>query len=423
MTRRLSAAVIGTGIAGLACAWLLRHRYDVHVYERNDYIGGHTNTVTVEEDGRPVSIDTGFMVYNEATYPNLTRLFALLGVETMPAPMSFSVQHVPDGLEFSGKGINALFAQRRNIFRPRHYRLLKEISRFNATCTSVLDDPAFQDRTVGRYLEDENFSPDFRDHYLIPMSAAVWSSPPGKMLEFPVATLVRFFLNHRFLGLHGQHEWRTVAGGSRQYRDRMVADLQGRIHTARPAARVTREGGRSIVEDAGGSRNEYDYVILAAHADESLRMLGDATEHERLLLGKFSYQENIASLHTDESVMPRSRLAWSSWNYRVDSVSGGCAASTIYWMNSLQKVSKARNYFVSINDPGNIAPGKLLKTIVYHHPLFDREAVAAQGALPDLNKNGTRFFCGSYFRYGFHEDALNAALDVCALLKGGDPWG
>jgi len=408
----------------MSCAWLLRNHYDVTVYERNDYVGGHTNTVLVEEGALQIPVDTGFMVYNEPTYPNLTRLFRELGVETMPTSMSFSVQHIPDGLEFAGNGLNSLFAQRKNLFRLRHYLLLKEINRFNSTCTSILDDPKFQRFSLKQYLDHEKFSDEFRNHYIIPMGSAVWSTPPDRMMQFPAVTLIRFFKNHAFLGLCGQHPWRTVVGGSRMYRNRILADLGDRVRVSCEVTGVRQDGNTTLVTDVAGKTYRHDRVILAAHADESLAILSDPTEEEIKLLSPFRYQENTATLHTDESVMPKTRLSWASWNYRVEEVvgRGDGVASTIYWMNNLQKVSKAKNYFVSINDPGGIDSSKILKQIVYHHPLFDLDAIQAQASLPKLNRRGTRYFCGSYFRYGFHEDALASALDVCALIKGGDPW-
>ncbi len=396
-------AIIGTGIAGMSCARALHGRFELTVYERNDYVGGHTNTVVVDERGAEIPIDTGFMVYNETTYPRLTRLFAELGVETRPTSMSFSVQHRPSGLEFAGTGMGGLFAQRGNLLKPPYWRFLSEIRRFNETCHEVLDHPRFEAMTLERYLAERRYSDEFRDRYLVPMSAAVWSSPPSAMLEFPAATLVRFFVNHRFLGLRGQLSWRTVVGGSRRYRDRLIAPFADRIHLGRAAALLWREGSTVMVAAAGGAER-YDAVVLACHADEALELLETAEPLERELLGAFRYQKNRATLHTDESVMPEARSAWASWNYRVDPA----GASTVYWMNRLQDISRARNYFVSINDPGNVPLGAALKVIEYEHPLYTTAAIGAQRRLAELNGRGPVFFCGGYFRYGFHEDALMA---------------
>ena len=405
-------AIIGTGIAGMACARQLADRFALTLYEKNDYVGGHTNTVTVREGDVEVPIDTGFMVYNEATYPQLTRLFRELGVVTKPTSMSFSVQHRPSGLEFASTGPGGLFAQRRNLFVPGYWRFLREIQRFNSTCTEVLSDPRYGSLSLAQYLSRRGYSDNFRDRYLIPMSAAVWSAPPRAMLDFPALTLVRFFDNHRFLRFYGQHAWRTVEGGSRVYRERLIKPFADRIRTSRPARLVRRVDARCAVQDEAGEEL-YDAVVLACHADESLALLASPAPLEQRLLGAWRYQRNVATLHTDTRVMPRQRRAWASWNYRVDP----SGASTIYWMNSLQGVSDRCQYFVSINDPGNIAPNAVCKTIDYAHPLYTLEAVATQSALPQLNEHGAIFYCGSYFRYGFHEDALASGLAAAAAVS------
>ena len=410
-------AIIGTGIAGMACGHFLHPRYELTLYERNPYAGGHTNTVEVDEDGTSVPIDTGFMVYNEVTYPELTKLFRDLNVATKPTSMSFSIQHVPSGLEFCGSGFRGLFAQRKNLLNVRFWKLLLEIKRFNADAPRILDDPAYEDVTLRDYAREMAHSREFLDKYLIPMSSAVWSTPPDAMLEFPALTLVRFFKNHGFLGLDTQHPWRTVSGGSKMYRDKIVRPYRDRLQLGRPAVRVTRKDGKAWVTGKSGATRGFDHVILASHADESLALLGDPTPQERALLSPFHYQKNIATLHTDASVMPKTRRAWSSWNYRSELTRNGePRASTIYWMNSLQGVSDKKDYFVSINDPGGIDPSKILKTIDYTHPVFSRETLRAQKELPALNGNGVTYYCGSYFRYGFHEDALLSALNVCNKL-------
>jgi uncharacterized protein len=416
-----SIAIIGTGIAGMGCGYFLHRSHDVALFEQNDYVGGHTNTVIVDEEGTPIPIDTGFMVYNEVTYPNLTRLFRELGVPTIETSMSFSVQHVPSGLEFCGSGLNGLFGQRKNLFSPRFFRLLRNISRFNNEASEILDDPRYLDYTLDRYVTEKGYSADFLYRYLIPMSSAVWSTPPEKMLDFPAMTLVRFFKNHGFLGLDTQHQWRTVCGGSRVYRDLLIAPFKQNIHVRTPVRRVFRQAQQVVVETSDGSRRLFDKVIFASHADQALAMLSDATDSEHRLLREFKYQTNIAKLHMDEHVMPRNRKLWSSWNYRIEAdVRGAVKPSTIYYMNSLQKVSRKQNYFVSIDDPGTVRPEQILKTITYEHPLYTPQAAAAQRELSSLNENGPVYFCGSYFRYGFHEDALTSAVQLCERLRGGN---
>ena len=412
-------AIIGTGVAGMGCGYFLHKDYDITVYEQNNYIGGHTNTVTVGEVGRTVFIDTGFMVYNDVTYPNLIRLFKELGVEEMNTSMSFSVQHKPTGLEYSGSGINGLFAQRKNILNFRFIRMLRQINRFNDVCIEVLDDDRFSRTTVGQYVRDKGYGEDFLHQYLVPMSSAVWSTPPDLMLNFPIRTLVRFFHNHGFLGLHTQHQWKTLVRGSQSYREKMIAPFRERILVHRPARQVARDmNGKAVVTDSAGQQT-YDKVIIATHADQALRLLARPTEQEFRLLKEFHYQTNTATLHTDSSLMPKTRRTWSSWNYRIDA--GGNPA-TIYWMNSLQKVSDRQNYFVSINGADDVDPAKIIQRIEYEHPLFSVEAVDAQKELYKLNTGGPIYFCGSYFKYGFHEDAFTSALELSRQLSRGKIW-
>jgi predicted NAD/FAD-binding protein len=363
------------------------------------------------------------MVYNEVTYPNLTRLFRELNVPTMETSMSFSVQHVPSGLEFCGSGLSGVFAQRKNLFRPAFHRLLLNITRFNGESTEILDDPAYIDYTLERYVAEKKYSQDFLHKYLIPMSSAVWSTPPEKMLDFPAVTLVRFFQNHGLLGFGTHHQWRTVSGGSRVYRDLMMKPFSRQIHLRMPVQRVLRQAQQAIVETSDGSRRTFDKVIFASHADQTLRMVADATERERNLLKEFKYQTNIATLHTDACVMPRRRRIWSSWNYRIERDATGVERpSTVYYMNSLQKVSQKKDYFVSIDDPGTVSPEHILKTITYEHPLYTPQSAVAQKDLSLLNETGPLYFCGSYFRYGFHEDAFTSAIRLCENITGGNVW-
>jgi predicted NAD/FAD-binding protein len=419
-------AIIGSGIAGLGCAYLLRTRYRLTLFEKNAYAGGHTNTVTVSESGRQLPIDTGFMVFNHVTYPNLVRLFSELGVVTKPTEMSFSVQHRPTGLEFSGSSINHLFAQRTNLFKPRFWRMLLQIARFNREAVAALEDPAFSKMSVGEYVRVRGYGNDFLQLYLVPMSGAVWSTPPALMLEFPAMSLLRFFHNHGFLGLNTQHPWFTVDGGAQSYVKLIQRHLGDCFHLSTPVVGVRRDGDEVIVTLADGKKEVFDQVILAAHADQSLRMLEDADVEERRLLGAFRYQPNLALLHQDASVMPRSKKCWSSWNYRIaPGPDGQSLPSTIYWMNRLQGVSKEQDYFVSINGEAFVDPRKILRRIEYEHPLFNLEALGAQAALPGLNRRGSSqsvFFAGSYFRYGFHEDAFASAVDCARAMVGGEVW-
>lgn len=416
--KRERIAIVGSGISGMACARFLARDHEITLFEKDDRIGGHSHTVMVEEGSERIPVDTGFMVYNEVTYPLLTRLFRELDVATKPTSMSFSVQHTGDGLEFNGGSVNLLFGQRRNLFNLRYWRMLVQIARFNRETVEELAGPKFGDMSLGDYVRARGYGEDFLRWYLSPMAAAVWSSPPERINEFPARTLMRFWHNHGFLGLDTQHPWRTVVGGSRSYVEKLTAPFADRIHRG---AKVVSVNGSSLkLED--GAEAAFDRVVIAAHGDQALRMLSDPTVMERDLLEKFRYQENEAVLHTDERFMPRTRRCWASWNYRID---GGGRHSTHYWMNELQGVSEREQYFVSINPPSQPAGSSVKRRLVYEHPLFDLAAVDAQQHLPALNRAGhetKRHFCGAWQRYGFHEDGLWSAVNVCTEILGRDPW-
>jgi len=419
-------AIIGTGIAGLGCAHFLKDRFDITLYEQNDYAGGHTNTITVEEQGNAVPIDTGFMVFNHVTYPNLTRLFRELDVETKPAAMSFSVQHKPSGLEYNGSSISQLFGQRRNILNARHWRMLSAINRFNAEAVPALRDPRWASHTLGDYVAERGYGDDMLNRYLVPMSSAVWSTPPDKMLDFPAMTLLRFWHNHGFLGLHTQHPWYTVVNGAKSYVERITAPFRDRVQLRREVVRVERRNSRVTIADADRGVRSFDKLILACHADQALALLADPTDLEARLLRAFRYQPNTATLHSDASVMPRTRRCWASWNHRTDvAPNGRLLPSTHYWMNSLQGVSKTTDYFVSLNRHHAIAPSRVHARIEYDHPIFDGAAVAAQHELPRLNRlapDQTTYYAGAWFGYGFHEDGFTSALECARAVTGTPIW-
>jgi predicted NAD/FAD-binding protein len=422
-------AIVGSGIAGMGCAHFLHRHFDVTLFEQNSYTGGHTNTVTVREfgTGRPVPIDTGFMVFNYETYPHLTRLFSQLNVPVKKTDMSFSVRDEASGLEFCGSSLNHLFCQRRNLFRPRFIKMLLSIDRFNKDAVAALDDPAFAEMSLGDYVKRRGYGADFLDLYLVPMSSAVWSTPPDLMLKFPARALLRFFHNHGFLGLDTQHQWWTVHGGSQQYVQRLTAPWRDRIRHRAKVTGIRRRPDGVHVTTADGASERFDKVILAAHGHESLAMLSDPTPDESRLLREFQYQPNTATVHTDTAVMPRTRLAWSSWNYSLArDVDGRLDPATHYWMNSLQGVSDRENYFVSVNGTAGINPAKVLRTIAYEHPLFTLGAIRAQAEIPHLNDSAQgrteTYFCGAWTRYGFHEDGLLSAVNASRVLLGRDPW-
>jgi uncharacterized protein len=411
-------AVVGTGVAGLGCAWNLRDVASLSLFEKQERPGGHTNTVMIEEDGSPVPIDTGFIVFNKVTYPNLLGLFERLGVAVKASEMSFSVQHLPRNIEFNGMGPNKLFAQRSNLLNPRFYGLLRQIFRFFRIARASLDNP--DDLPLREFVAKHRLGDDFLDLYLVPMSSAVWSTDPDDVLDFPASTLIRFFHNHGFLGVTTHHPWFTVGGGARTYVDKILGAVGQPVLSA-PVRGVTENDTHAVVTFADGSRRAFDRVVLACHADEALAVLDAPTPDQRRLLGAFRYQTNAATLHTWPGVMPRRRLAWASWNYRIETRDGHTRATTHYWMNALQGVSGKRDYFVSLNSQDAIPASHVLYQTTYEHPVFNREAVNAQSQLDTLNTQSPSqrvFFCGSYFKYGFHEDAYTSGLNLARTLRG-----
>ena len=424
MKKRL--AIIGTGISGMTCGYFLHKHFDVQLFEQNSHVGGHSLTIDAEEGSRKVPIDMGFMVFNKKTYPNLTRLFNELDVPIKNSKMSFSVQHLSLDLEFCGSSLNHLFAQRANLLRPRFWRMLLQINRFNKEALVALESGDFDTLTLQEYVEEKGYGEDFLSLYIIPMSSAIWSAPPKLMLQFPATTLLRFFHNHGFLGLDTQHQWLTPDGGSKQYVHRLTSSFKKNIRTSDGVTKIIRENGKVTVRTQNGRIEAFDKVIMASHADQSLKLLDQPCELESRLLSRFLYQKNIGTLHTDASQMPKRQLCWASWNYRIKKDDeGNLHPRTIYWMNSLQDVSEKENYFVSINGKEEIKEDKIIKQVEFEHPLFDGAAVGAQSQLIDLNNRSedqSVYFCGSYFKFGFHEDALVSAMDLCSTILKRPLW-
>jgi len=413
-------AVIGTGVAGLGCAWNLRGKADITLFEQEARPGGHSNTVPVDEDGREVPIDTGFIVCNRVTYPNLMRLFDELGVELQPSEMSFSVQHLPSGLEYNGMGFFKLFAQKRNLARPRFLRLLYQISRFFKIARRSIEVGDEERLSVHDFARKHGFDRDLLDFYLVPMSSAVWSTTPEEVLHFPATMLIRFFFNHGFLGVRTHHPWFTVRGGARTY-VRKILEKVGHARLGDAVASVDDTGRGITVRTASGRLDHFDRAIVATHADQALRLLARPDALQRRLLGPWRYQHNHATLHTDPSWMPRRKIAWASWNYRIARGPGDTLdATTHYWMNALQRVSERQNYFVSINCGGRIPRGHVLYEKDYEHPTYTLASLATHDELPRLNDRSPDqrvYFAGSYFRYGFHEDAYASAVAASAAIS------
>ncbi len=409
-------AIIGTGVAGLGCAWHLKDSAQLTLIDQNSKPGGHTNTVDVHEQGRSLPIDTGFIVFNKVTYPNLCQLFDELKIPIKPSEMSFSVQHLPSGLEYNGMGFNKVFAQRRNLLNLRFHIFLQKITKFFRVANELLESPEVSSLTMREFALKHSLGQDFLNLYLVPMSSAVWSTEAADVLDFPAATLIRFFHNHGFLGVDTHHPWFTVDGGARTYVERILSAVGAPKLDARVLSVQEKERG-AVVTIHTGEELHFDRVILASHADQSLRMLEQPDAVQQRLLEPFRYQKNHATLHTDEGVMPRKRHAWASWNYQVR---GEGQATTHYWMNSLQGISQKQNYFLSLNSAGRIPREKVLYETEYEHPVYTLDTIRAQGELHSLNtrtRNQRVFFCGSYFKYGFHEDAYSSGLYLATMLR------
>ena len=426
----MKVAIVGSGISGLAAAHQLHGRAALTLFEAGDYFGGHTHTVdlTLPSPKGPVThgVDTGFLVFNERTYPQLIKLFAELGVPTVPSDMSFSVQ-VPGArsggaLEWSGSDLSTVFAQRGNLFNPRFWRMLRDVLRFNTLATNLAERgaEAALEQPLSKFLEQHSFSHEFRDWYFLPMLGCIWSCPTDQMLQFPVATMIRFCHNHGLLQVTNRPQWWTVAGGARQYVEKMVARIDDKRLNC-PVQHISRDE-QGVLITANGQTERFDKVVLACHSDQSLALLGDATPAETQALSAVRYQANRAVLHTDASVLPKARRAWAAWNYER---SGTPERSTSearvclhYLMNMLQPVPFAQPVVVSLNPVTPIDPRHIHAEFDYAHPVFDLAALRAQGQIPALQGQQHTYFCGAWTGYGFHEDGLKSGLEVARILLG-----
>jgi len=412
----LRIAVIGSGISGLAAAWLLGRRHAVTLFEANTYLGGHSHTVDVTLNQVSHPVDTGFLVFNHETYPNLVRLFETLGIETARSEMSFSLSLEEPSIEWSGTSLGTLFAQPRNLIRPRFLGMLREILRFNREAARAAQNSGGP--TLGEFLARGGYGPQFRDWYLLPMAAAIWSCPTRAMLAFPFASFARFFRNHGLLALSGRPQWYTVAGGARRYVERMARALPD-VRLGTPVESMRRDG--SGVRIRG---EHFDAAVLACHADQALAILGEsASARERAVLGAFPYQRNRAVLHTDATLLPRRRRVWSAWNYTAGRDGpDGRPVAVHYLLNRLQPLPFAEPVIVSLNPHRAPEPGRVLGEFDYEHPVFDALALGAQARLADIQGAARTWYCGAWTRYGFHEDGLRSALAVAYQFGVAAPW-
>lgn len=415
--RRQRIAVIGAGISGLGAAWALARHHDVAVFEANATPGGHANTVDIDYDGLPIAVDTGFIVFNDWNYPNLTRLFAQLDVPAIKSDMSFAVSVGQGELEWSGNNLATLFAQKRNLLRPGFHRMWRDILRFNKGAVADLAASRMTGLSLGDYLARGRYSDSFMLDYLLPMGAAIWSAPLAEMMEFPAETFANFFRNHGLLSIDDRPQWYTVQGGSREYVKRLLANGDFALHLHTPVHAVQRtEDGVSVITARGTTH--FDQVVLACHADQALRLLDDqATSQQRSLLGSFRFQPNRAVLHRDPALMPRRRKVWASWNYLSEPRRDlQRRVGLTYWMNLLQSIDANRPLFVTMNPVTEPREDMIFAEFAYEHPLFDRAAIDAQARLHEIQGQDRLWFCGAWCKYGFHEDGFTAGLRVAEAL-------
>jgi len=413
-------AIVGTGISGLGAAWLLNPNHEITVYEKAARIGGHSRTVTVEYDGTAVPVDTGFIVFNRPNYPNLTGLFAHLGVAVHESDMTFAASIKDGWLEWGARDLDAVYGQRRNLLRPRFALLIRDVMRFNAGAERVVE--RFPHFTMDQLITHMGLGDWFRRFYILPMAGAIWSCPLREMLAFPARTLIQFFVNHHLLSVRGQPQWYTVTGGSQEYVSRLTAPFAHRIRTNCGAAAITRRDGKVQIRDTSGQTATYDDVVMACHGDEALATLQDADPDERAALSPFRYQKNVAVLHRDDSLMPRRKRCWASWVYTSDGESDDPRICVTYWMNSLQNIDPRHPLFVSLNPARDIPDHLVFDRHEFDHPVFDTAAIAAQPRVQALQGKRRTWFCGAHLRHGFHEDGLASAVTVARLLGSAIPW-
>ncbi|GAA0857826.1 NAD(P)/FAD-dependent oxidoreductase [Aliiglaciecola litoralis] len=412
-------AIIGTGISGMTCGYLLHKQHDIQLFEANDYIGGHTATIDFQLDGKQYAIDTGFIVYNDWTYPNFIKLLNKLGVQGQATEMSFSVKNLAENLEYNGNTINSLFAQRRNVLRPKFYRIVRDIVRFNRLCKSIYEDKSVDeigDKTLGAFLQEQHFSEDFCHNYILPMCAAIWSATLKDIKGFSLAFFLQFFKNHGLLNITDRPQWYTIVGGSKQYIEPLTQGFKGKIQLNSSVKSVCKTAnGYQVTVVNQAPAQEFDEVIFACHSDQALSMLAEPNEAQQSILSAMPYAMNDVVLHTDTSVLPKRKLAWASWNYLLtgDDNEQTAPTSLTYNMNILQRLESEHTFCVTLNNTVHLESDKIIRQFKYAHPQFSLASNAAQKRRAEICGVAGLHFCGAYWYNGFHEDGVRSALDVC----------
>jgi predicted NAD/FAD-binding protein len=412
----MKVAIIGSGISGLTAAYLLNQKYEVTVFEAADRLGGHTATIDVNLEGKEYKIDTGFIVFNDWTYPNFKKLLSLIGVTYQPTSMGFSVSSEVNGLEYSGKGLNTLFAQRRNFFNVKHWRMIRDILRFNQESPRDVEQGGkYSEMTLAEYLRDKKYSTAFIDYYLIPMGSAIWSASVDVMENFPLQFFVRFFRNHGLLSVKNRPQWHVIKGGSRSYIAPMILGFKDRIKLSSPIKKILRKDDHVSLVGINNETHKFDQVVIATHSDQALSMLADANQSEKNVLGNIAYQSNEVVLHTDTGLLPKNKSTWSSWNYRiVDEAEQSSTAPPVltYNMNILQGINADKTFCVTLNKKEAIDPQKIIGRYYYDHPVFSFDTINAQKQWPAVNGINRTWFCGAYWGNGFHEDGVVSGMRV-----------
>lgn len=408
-------AIIGTGVSGLTCGHLLHKHYDVTLFEKNDYIGGHTATVDVQHSGINYAVDTGFIVFNDRTYPYFEKLLERIGIKRKPTQMSFSVHNEATGFEYNGHTFTSLFAQRRNIVRPKFWRLLYDIVRFNKLCKALHAKGQYCEQSLGELLQQHRFNDFFKYHYILPMGAAIWSTSIKEMENVGVEFFVKFFFNHGLLDITNRPQWYVIPGGSREYINPLIAGFADKIKLNSQIKSVERTNDGVTITFDNSEQSHFDKVIFACHSDQALALLGDPCEQETKVLGAIPYTENSVVLHTDISLLPDRKAAWASWNYLLNDNTDKAAVVT-YQMNILQGIESETQFCVTLNHLEGINQSKILREFTYHHPVFNQSSIAAQQLKHTVDGQNNTYFCGAYWYNGFHEDGVRSAVDVAKQL-------